>query len=140
MTTRTHRWSKLQTALYRVIDHGTGFRIHCCAYRIGVSLPLPRYWITIGKQIVWDFPKNFMGVEGDWYFYDETKALSRLIRQYIECPRDELLTMEFDDRWGMLPYIKACDKRIGKRRLRTMLADPKYNAVKHIITQRLEKQ
>lgn len=133
-----HPWSKLQSALYRIIDPEVGFQMHCCAYSIGESIPIPRYWITIEKKIVWDFPKNAMWDEGQWYFGDETKALSCLIRAYVNCPNNELLSYEFKDRWKMLPFLRVCDKRIGKRRLEKMLKKEEYAHVAWIIRKRLK--
>lgn len=131
-------WSKLQSALYKVIDKDVGFQMHSCSYDIGDGVGIPRYWITIGRQIVWDFPKNAVWDKGDWYFYDEAKSISRLIKAYVDCPKDELLTNTFDDRWQMLPYLLACDRRIGKRRLAQMLAREEYSCVAWIMQKRLE--
>lgn len=128
----------MQSALYKVIDKDVGFQMHSCSYDIGDGVGIPRYWITIGRQIVWDFPKNAVWDKGDWYFYDEAKSISRLIKAYVDCPKDELLTNTFDDRWQMLPYLLACDRRIGKRRLAQMLAREEYSCVAWIMQKRLE--
>ncbi len=132
-----HRWSKLKRALQLIIDPTTEFQIRCNAYNIGESIPIPRYWITIGKTIVWDFPKNFMDDTSGWYFFDEVQKLSCLIREYVDCPKDELMMHHFDDRWRIIPYIMACDRRIGKRRLRTMLDNTKNQDIREIIQKRL---
>ena len=131
-------WSKLQSALYKVIDRGVDFQMHSCSYDIGDWVGIPRYWITIGKDIVWDFPKNAMWDGSDWNFFDEAKGLSRLIRAYVDCPKDELLTCAFSDRWKMLPFLLACDRRIGKRCLAQMLEKEEYSCVAWIIHKRLE--
>lgn len=133
-----HPWSKLQSALYKVIDKDMDFQIHSCAYDIGDSIGIPRFWLTIGKDIVWDFPKNAMWDNSDWNFYDEAKNISRLIKAYIDCPKDELLTHTFNDRWKMTPYLLACDKRNGKRRLAQMLEKDEYSCAAWIIRKRLE--
>lgn len=57
MKTVRHRWSKLQTALYRIIDPKVGFQIHCVAYPMRsktgyADSTVPRYWITIRKEII----------------------------------------------------------------------------------------
>ena len=131
-------WSKLQSALYKVVDKDSNFQIHSCSYDIGDSVGIPRYWITIGKEIVWDFPKNAMWDNSDWNFFDEAKSISRLIKTYVDCPKDELLMHTFNDRWKMLPYLLACDKRIGKRRLVQMLEKDEYSYVAWIIQKRLD--
>ena len=48
-------WNKLQRDLYKMIDEKINFQIHCAAYRMNSeygSTNLPRYWITLGKEIV----------------------------------------------------------------------------------------
>ena len=74
----------------------------------------------------------------DWNFFDEAKGLSRLIRAYVDCPKDELLTCAFSDRWKILPFLLACDRRIGKRRLAQMSEKEEYSCVAWIIHKRLE--
>lgn len=124
-------------ALYRIIDQKLKFKIHCCAYNIGESIPIPRYWVVIGKTIVWDFPKDFMDDDKEWYTYDEAEKLSCLIREYIDCPAAELLTRDFDDYFKLVPLLQVCDKRIGKRRLVKFLEDEKYAKYQNIISKRL---
>lgn len=50
-------WSKLQKELYLIIDPTIDLQIHCVAYpmrsRYG-NTALPRYWITLGKEIIFD--------------------------------------------------------------------------------------
>ena len=58
------RWSKLQSRLYRLIDPALNFQIHCAVYEMNSNggwhgNKLPRYFITIGKEIVFDYPKDF---------------------------------------------------------------------------------
>ncbi len=135
-------WSTLQSALYRVIDSEISFQIHCCAYNIGESVPIPRFWVTIEKQIIWDFPKDFMEERKrnneHWYFYDVATKLSCLIKEYVDCPVEELLTHEFDDKFKLIPILQVCDRRIGKRRLKTMLQDEKYTTLSWLIEKRLK--
>lgn len=60
-------WSKLQRDLYKIIDKSINFQIHCVAYRIGNQMNSaghPRYWITLGKEILWEYPKNFLYEDG----------------------------------------------------------------------------
>lgn len=134
------RWSSLQTALYRVIDPEVGFQIHSNAYKWGSrgSTTLPRLWVTIGKQIIWDFPKDFVD-EPNWYFEEAAPRLSCLIRDYIDCPVDELLTREFRERFKLIPILRVCDRRIGKRRLEQLLHDDAYSSLYWLIERRLNK-
>lgn len=62
MRIRYRPWSKLQTALYRIIDPNVGFQIHCVTYpmrsKTGYANDnMPRYWITIGKKSYGTIPK-----------------------------------------------------------------------------------
>lgn len=133
------RWSKLQMALYRIIDPKLKFEIHCNAYRIGDSTsdPFPRFWVIVGNTIMWDYPKDFMNDKGDWNIYLAAEKFSCLIREYIDCPADELLTHDFDDYFKLVPLLQVCDKRIGKRRLETFIENEKYAKYKDIIWSRI---
>lgn len=60
-------WSKLQKEVYLLVDPKLDFQIHCVAYRMGSqygSTDLPRYWITLGKETIFDYPKHFIHSEG----------------------------------------------------------------------------
>ncbi len=51
------RWSKLQREFYTIRADGLDLQIHCRVYRMQSqrgSADLPRYWITLGKEIIWD--------------------------------------------------------------------------------------
>ena len=77
-----------------------------------------------------------MDKEG-WYFYDSAKKISRLLRDYINTPETELLSTQFEDPFKLIPVLRVCDKRIGKRRLGKLLEDPDNFEVTFIITNRL---
>lgn len=140
-----HPWSKLQTSLYRIIDPMTYFQIHSCSYSTyGAGYKwnnIPRYWITIEKEIIWDYPRLFK--EEEWTKHYPwgigAQEISSLIREYIDCPTAELLSHQFDDKWKLIPILQVCDKRIGKRRLGKMLEKEEYNDVRRIILKRLDK-
>lgn len=133
------RWSKLQRELYKIIDPAIGFQMHSMSYDDGCSTGFPRYWATIGKEIVYDWPKDYNKISKDWYDTD-IENISRLIRAYIDCPADELLTHAFNDRFALLPLLQACDRRIGKRRLAAMLDDEAHAKYRFIIERRLDRR
>ena len=57
------RWSKLQSALYRITDPAICFQIQCRAVRMVSAYGrtnLPRYWITLGQETIWSCPGQFM--------------------------------------------------------------------------------
>lgn len=133
------RWSKLKWDVECLMASKLNFRICANAYNIGESIPLPRFWITVGGKIIWDWPKDFMEQEG-WYFYDSAKKISQLLRNYINTPDSELLLKQFEDPFHLIPILKVCDRRIGKRRLEKLLEDPKNFEIAFIISNRLSHQ
>ncbi len=121
-------WSKLQKEYYLLIADGLKIQLQCRVYRMDSQMGctnLPRYWITLNKKIIWDYPKQFVGEEHSnraqtkWYTYStDIPDISNLIREYIDTPKHELLLKKFkNDHWGLTDVLKASDKRIGKRRL-----------------------
>jgi hypothetical protein len=89
---------------------------------------LPRYWITVGDEIVWDYPKQ---VQDHWlpgskppHYYPygtDIREISELIEEYLATPREELLDKRFEnDHWGLVNILKAADRRFGTRRLSTL--------------------
>ena len=57
------RWSKLQKQLYMVIDPTIKFQIQCRVYAMDSvcgRTGLPRYWITLGHEVIWDYPRQFI--------------------------------------------------------------------------------
>ena len=116
-------WSKLQKSLYSIVSDKADFQIHCSVYRMKSqrgSVNLARYWVTVGKAIVFDYPKQFMSAEENKNYPYETQIsdLSDCIRDYIDCPVNLLPEKKFDgDAWGLTDILKAVDKRLGKERL-----------------------
>lgn len=127
------RWSKLQKELYLIIDPDLDFQIHCAKYRMNSqygSTELPRYWITLGKEIIFDYPKQFIDENGNicdlngkvsncpYPYKTDISEISGIIREYIDTPKNEIFDKSFeDDHFGIIPILKASDKRIGKKRL-----------------------
>jgi len=137
-------WSKLQSALYKIISPAVDFQIHCVAYPMRskngyANESVPRYWITIGKEIVWDFPKCCPKEQLDEMYYPycgDMSFISQTIRDYIDCPKDKLMTFDAEDsHWGLIPILRACDRRIGKRQLRDI--DASSPVVQQILADRL---
>ena len=121
-------WSKLQKEYYLLLAEGLDLQLHCRAYRMDSqrgSTNLPRYWITLEKEIIWDYPKDFVNkpypqrTNIKWYPYGtDIPDISNLIREYIDTPKSEIFSKEFkNDYWGLTNILKASDKRIGTRRL-----------------------
>jgi hypothetical protein len=133
--TPMRRWSKLQSALYRVITPGVRLQLQCRVVRMNSahgSSDLPRYWITLGKETIWAYPDQFAVPGGGTKRTDSSKlvyyphvtdvpAISDLIREYIDTPVADLLTRRFEnDHWGLVNILRAADRRIGMRQLPTL--------------------
>jgi hypothetical protein len=142
-------WSKLQKEFYLLLADGLDLQLQCRAYRMDSqsgSTNLPRYWITLGKEIIWDYPKDFIHkphpdrANIKYYPYGtDIPEISNLIREYIDTPKDELLSKEFEnDHWGLINILRASDKRIGVRRL-PQLKSKTHNIAAHKIISVREK-
>jgi hypothetical protein len=124
-----HPWSKLQKQLYLLIDPAIRFQVHCRVVRMRSqrgSTDLPRYWITLNGETIWDYPGQFVVPGGTrrtddkfvkgYPYNTDIPNISQLIREYIDTPADELLTRHFDDdHWGLANILRAADRRIGRR-------------------------
>lgn len=131
------RWSSLQKKLYLIIDDRLDFQIHISKYRMKSrygSTDMPRYWITLGNEIIFDYPRQFTDLDSDGNFiknltgkkrlypYDtDISDISNLIREYIDTPKEYVFSKHFEnDFWGLANILKASDKRTGKRRLEAL--------------------
>jgi hypothetical protein len=145
-------WSKLQRDLYNIVDEKIKFQIHCVAYRMDSqrgSTNLPRYWITLNKETIWDYPKDFVKYDGTKNYTDEkintypygsdVPDISNLIREYIDTPKELIYEKHFEnDKWGLINILKATDRRIGKRRLNEFKSKTHNIAANKIIEERLK--
>ena len=150
------RWSKPAKRLYELVDESIDFKLHCTVYRMQSrrgSTDLPRYFITLAGEIIFDYPKDFALKNGrikslaqggaplaKFYPYDSgISGIGELIREYIDTPKEELFAKHFDaDEWGLANILKAADKRIGKRRLQILAKNKKNQAMQKVIAARLE--
>jgi len=147
------RWSKLQRELYKLICDTINFQIHCVAYPMDSQYggtDLPRYWITLSKETIWDYPKQFVtkngtvknlsGFEAGYPYTTDVSDITELIREYIDTPKDEILTKVFEkDYWGLINILRAADKRIGQRRL-DELKKKTHNIAAHKVIEARAKQ
>ena len=112
---------------------------------------MPRYFITLAGEIIFDYPKDFAlkdgrikslaqgGTLAKFYPYDSgISGIGEFIREYIDTPKDELFKKHFDaDEWGLANILKAADKRIGKRRLQILAKNKKNQAMQKVVQARL---
>lgn len=122
------RWSSLQRQLYSLIDPAIDFQVHCRVYRMASqrgSTGLPRYWITLGKKIIWDYPKDFVDAPDysarepvvHYPYVTDVSSISDRIREYIDTPPHRLMSDHVGiDPWGLTDILRAADRRIGVRR------------------------
>lgn len=147
------RWSKLQKELYLILDPRIDLQLHCSIYRMESqrgSTDLPRYWITLNSEILFDYPSQFAdqpgglrvtlprGITVHYPYMTDISDISALIRAYIDTPPEQLLTKSFDqDRWGLIDLLRAADRRVGKRRLKSFANSHPHPAIQKIIAARL---
>jgi hypothetical protein len=101
----------------------------------------------LGKEIIWEYPKDFINkphpkrTDINWYPYGtDVPEISNLIREYIDTPKEELLSKCFEnDCWGLINILRAADKRIGSRRLPELKRKTKNIAANKVITAREKK-
>jgi len=146
------RWSKLQKKLYQITAPELDFQLHLTMYRMQTwrgSVDLPRYWMTLNQEIIFDYPANFMNQNGlvqnlsgkEIYYPYETdiSEISDLIEAYLDTPKEILFSKHFEqDFWGLINILKAADRRIGKRRLLLLKKKMHNQAAQKIIQERLK--
>ena len=141
------RWSKLQKEFYLIRTEKLDLQIQCRLYRMKSQrgqTNIPRYWITINNEIIWDYPKDFMGNDSpasvdskDYPHVSDISAISDLIRDYIDTPKSEVFDKLFtNDLWGLTDILKASDKRVGYRRLSRLKKTAKSEAVDKVVAAR----
>ena len=142
------RWSKLQSRLYDLIDKEINFQIHCVLYEMKSNngwhgSKLPRYFITVDKNIVWDYPKEFDTTKKygfNSYPWDtDISKISDVLEEYIQRPVTELFNDFENDRWGITDILRVCDRRVGKRRLYELKESTESEIVLDIIRKRLDR-
>ena len=84
------------------------------------STDLPRYFITLAGEIIFDYPKDFVLKSGGvkslaqgaltkiYPYGNDISDIGELIREYIDTPKDELFAKHFDEGgWGLANILKA---------------------------------
>ena len=122
------RWSRLKKKIEELFVDGLGLSIHCAVYTVNTRhhrLRSPRTWLVCDKVILWDFPGMFLSwnnpdvLSAISCLDDDASTIGKLIDQYLQTPKEELLDTEFElDRWGFTDLLKVADRRIGKDRLK----------------------
>lgn len=146
------RWSKLQKELYLIMTDQIDIQVHCAVYRMDSEYGrtnLPRYWITLDQEIIWDYPKQFVTHDGGvrnltgfvagYPYNTDISNISKLIREYIETPKNELMSKVFEhDHWGLINMLRCADRRIGKRRFEKLRKKIHNKAALKILQARMD--
>ena len=148
------RWSSLQREIYKLIDEDLDLQIHLSIYRMKSqygSTELPRYWMTLCGEIIFDYPRQFISQGGNGksvtdlrgnkthYPYEtDISDISELLREYIDTPKEEVFLKHFEnDLWGLADILKAADRRFGRKRLEQLRQTTANTAAVKIIDHRL---
>ena len=142
--TMAKRWSKLQKQIHMLVDPKVPLRVHCIDAG-GVPGSLKRlgiFRVHLGKQVVWNFPEGLVTRDlvypggGDCFSYS-VSDINRLVRDYIDTPRDALPQTAFpDDRFGLTEILKAADRRLGRGRLQAWFRESRDPVIKTILALR----
>ena len=143
-------WSKLGRDIKALFAPNLPLQIHCSVLPLKSkeamgSTRFPRYWITLGKETIFDYPSDFLELidheAADWekrysdssgqitvwnsYPFEKhgVSEISCLLRDYINRPKEALMEPFENDRWGLTDILRAADRRIGKQRLEEMNTD-----------------
>lgn len=134
-------WSKLQARLYNLMEPAVNFQIHCALYEMKslghYGSRLSRYFITVDKEIVFDYPKDMELDKKYIYLWNsDVDKISNLIEEYIQRPKEELFEDFPNDKWGIVDILRACDRRVGKKRLQILAERTRNENVRFIIEKR----
>jgi hypothetical protein len=75
------RWSKLQKEIEQLFVEEVDLRIQCRAYRMASQrrrTDLPRYWVTLGKDVIWDYPRDFGKLTKDYPYLTDSAQFQTL--------------------------------------------------------------
>jgi len=132
------RWSQLQKRVYAVWVDQPRLQIHCTAYGLSGTVSVGRFWITLGREIVWDVPRDFPEERAKGTYNPVASEIADLLEAYLDTPRAELLTREFpEDRWALIEILRAADRRLGRARLAELRESTTCPAARKILEARL---
>ena len=150
------RFSKLKKRIESLFAPDVNLKVRCTAYGYdgwAGYRELPRLWITLDKEIIFDFIKDFKDLRVSRLvhyinnhsamvdfpiYYPDIMFVNALIQEYIETPADILFDHVFpDDHFGLTDILKAADRRIGKNRLLILRDKTQSESAKKVIEVRL---
>lgn len=141
------RWSKLQKSIYNLIAESLPLQVHVTempeALEYGSLNMLGIFWVTLGKEVIWHFPKDFVTHWTEWpdgsnHYSYSVADINRVVREYVDTPLNELLPKQFShDYCAITDVLKASDRRLSPRRLARHFENTKSKAVRNILDHRL---
>ena len=121
-------------------------RGRCC------SESMPRYYLTLHSEVIWDFPRHFEEVRNTHFthYLRRPHQISELVKDYVNTPVKELLVKEFENNkcWsysgnyiplGLIELFLACDRRLGKERLLAWAKQIEIPTVHEILQRRFNQ-
>ncbi len=148
-------FSKFKKQIDNLFDPNLKMEFCCYAYPMRSQrgcTSIPRFCIKLGKEIIWDCPKNINVPERIIHYWSSENGICDLVRDYIDAPLEKLLEIEFkNERWlkgdnvnfeinyGLTDIFKAGDRRLGKTKLINWAKDKNNGVIDMIIEKRFSK-
>lgn len=147
-----------------MFDDKLKMEFFCNSYPIrgqwGHKNSVPRFYLKVGKEIIWDFPKDFEVKDFPFYFWADNNNISDLIREYIDTPLDKLLNKKFkfdtnvfymqhldsnnqDEitiEYKLTDLFKATDRRLGNEKIKNWALNISNQKVDRIIELRFSEK
>jgi hypothetical protein len=149
-------FSKLKKQIESLFDSNLKMTFNCTSYAIGHHNAIPRFYVRLGKDTIWDFPKDIVVKDLDFHWWSNDLTINDLVREYIDTPVDKLLSIVFENETAKMtnyddysviefnlnltPLFIAADRRLGKEKLLAWAADISNPNVNKILDLRFGKQ
>jgi len=149
-------FSKLKKQIESLFDSNLRMTFNCISFAIGHHNAIPRFYVRLGKETIWDFPKDFEAKDLDFHWWSNDISINALVREYIDMPVDKLLSAVFENETAKItnyddysvvefnlnltPLFIAADRRLGKEKLLAWAAAIDNPNVNKIIDLRFGKQ
>lgn len=147
-------FSKLKKQIENLFVPELNMEFCCSAYPTRAQFAnnhVVRFYVKIGKEIIWDFPKDFPELkEHTFHTWSGLNFISELVRDYIDAPLEGILEKEFQKEKENLSHVgvpdidyrlteifKAADRRIGKKKLREWSDKINSHRVDKILARRM---
>lgn len=109
-------FSKLKKVINGLFEEKLKMDFCCIAYPMRAAWAnnhTPRFYVRLGKEIIWDYPKNIASEHFpmESWAYRDNNGICELVRDYIDTPVSELLTKKFDRDTWTYPYAGSINAR-----------------------------